>query len=336
MKTTLTLTMALAAVAMLAQAQNGPPPTADLNSSLPPPPAFAPPMQGPTAPVDMTYAPTAGAAAHFYASLAPHGTWMSIEPYGWVWQPAIVATRQCWRPYYDDGRWAWTGNGWYWHSTYAWGWAPFHYGRWTFVVGAGWVWIPELEWGPAWVSWTENDACYGWAPLAPCAPAGGGVGFGISVSDGGVSWSAQISVPFEPYVYVPRRHGYSRNNDWNDSWRRHHTDSRHDYDNSRHYGRGDHDRGDTVIIKETVVQQAPVRSAPARRPNEISRVVAPKPPVERRPAPQPIKPAKPAKDQHQKPQPQQQQQKEKPASDQNSNLPAANSRAMRVARLLAQ
>lgn len=54
-----------------------------------------------------------------------------------------------------------------WVSDYSWGWAPFHYGRWTFDNYYGWMWIPGTEWGPAWVAWRSGGGYYGWAPLGP-------------------------------------------------------------------------------------------------------------------------------------------------------------------------
>jgi len=61
----------------------------------------------------------------------------------------------------------WTVDGWYWESEEPWGWATYHYGRWTYDDYYGWVWIPDLEWGPAWVEWRTGPSCLGWAPLGP-------------------------------------------------------------------------------------------------------------------------------------------------------------------------
>jgi hypothetical protein len=108
------------------------------------------------APEDVTY---------FYGDLSPYGTWVDLEGYGWCWQPAQVAANPQWQPYCDDGHWVYTEDGWYWQSDYAWGWAPFHYGRWLRHERAGWVWFPDRVWGPAWVTWRmAGDNC-GWAPL---------------------------------------------------------------------------------------------------------------------------------------------------------------------------
>jgi hypothetical protein len=41
----------------------------------------------------------------FYDALEPYGTWMHVNPYGWVWQPSGVEVD--WRPYVDGGTWIW-------------------------------------------------------------------------------------------------------------------------------------------------------------------------------------------------------------------------------------
>ena len=100
----------------------------------------------------------------FYEPLAPYGTWIALPEYGQVWIPHDVSP--AWRPY-TIGRWVYTDYGWTWVSDQAWGWAPFHYGRWTFVASYGWVWIPGTVWAPAWVVWRHSPGWVGWAPLPP-------------------------------------------------------------------------------------------------------------------------------------------------------------------------
>lgn len=102
--------------------------------------------------------------ADFYTNLAPYGQWIEDEHYGFVWSPNVDNT---FRPYYTNGRWAQTDYGNTWISDYPWGWAPFHYGRWTFDSYYGWLWIPGSLWGPAWVSWRSGTGTFGWAPLSP-------------------------------------------------------------------------------------------------------------------------------------------------------------------------
>jgi hypothetical protein len=105
----------------------------------------------------------------FYNDLAPYGSWIQLEDYGWCWQPTTVVVNPSWRPYADRGRWLDTDCGWYWQSDYSWGWAPFHYGRWLSHARRGWVWMPDTVWGPSWVSWRNTDTYCGWAPLPPRA-----------------------------------------------------------------------------------------------------------------------------------------------------------------------
>ncbi len=121
--------------------------------------------------------PVNGAAAGFYDSLAPYGTWVSVPGYGWCWQPTVLRTDPAWQPYCNNGSWLWTDQGWYWNSNYSWGWAPFHYGRWCQSAGYGWVWCPDNTWGPAWVCWRDYPGYCGWAPLPPGACFTTGVGW---------------------------------------------------------------------------------------------------------------------------------------------------------------
>lgn len=99
----------------------------------------------------------------FYSSLKPYGHWMNNSSYGKVW----VCNTRDFTPYSTNGHWAYTDDGWTWVSSYDWGWAPFHYGRWSYHAKYGWYWIPGYEWAPAWVAWRNNDNYYGWAPLSP-------------------------------------------------------------------------------------------------------------------------------------------------------------------------
>ncbi len=101
----------------------------------------------------------------FYEPLDPYGDWIETDDYGYVFRPE-VSRRNDWRPY-TDGRWVHTGHGWTWQSNENFGWATYHYGRWTRISGSGWVWIPGREWGPGWVSWRRGKEECGWAPLPP-------------------------------------------------------------------------------------------------------------------------------------------------------------------------
>lgn len=101
----------------------------------------------------------------FYNKLGPYGDWIETADYGYVFHPR-EATGSRWRPYVN-GRWVYTDAGWTWISQEPFGWATYHYGRWTRLRGIGWVWVPGNQWAPAWVSWRKSNDYVGWAPLPP-------------------------------------------------------------------------------------------------------------------------------------------------------------------------
>ncbi|HEY4785593.1 MAG TPA: DUF6600 domain-containing protein [Bacteroidales bacterium] len=125
---------------------------------------------------------------YFYDQLSPYGHWDNVDPYGWVWQPYNIYPG--WRPY-SDGYWVYTEYGWTYQADNNWGWAAYHYGRWTYLNSYGWVWVPGTEWAPAWVAWRTDDDYIGWAPLPPQVEWRAGVGlhtsgFNIDVD---INWS---------------------------------------------------------------------------------------------------------------------------------------------------
>lgn len=92
-----------------------------------------------------------------------YGTWTYTPEYGYIWRPSVLEAE--WSPYMA-GRWWWGPWGMTWIPAEAWGWVPFHYGRWTFVAGIGWGWIPLPVFAPAWVAWYwGDDGWLGWCPL---------------------------------------------------------------------------------------------------------------------------------------------------------------------------
>jgi flagellar biosynthesis GTPase FlhF len=113
----------------------------------------------------------------FYDALAPDGDWVEVEEYGFCWRPFVD---DHWRPY-TDGQWVYTEAGFTWYSNEPWGWATYHYGRWTKVKNWGWVWVPGYEWGPAWVSWRVSEDYIGWAALPPEAEWEPSIGISIYV-----------------------------------------------------------------------------------------------------------------------------------------------------------
>lgn len=105
----------------------------------------------------------------YAGELNANGTWVRVPEYGMVWQPSVVASAQ-WSPY-TNGRWVWRGNDYVWIPFDAWGWVPFHFGRWSTVTGHGWCWVPptrgDVYWGPGYVGWYRTGRHVGWTPLAP-------------------------------------------------------------------------------------------------------------------------------------------------------------------------
>lgn len=100
----------------------------------------------------------------FYENLSPYGEWLEVGDYGTCWRPHGID--EDWAPY-SDGYWSYTDGGWTWVSYEDFGGIVYHYGRWVKVEDEGWCWVPDYEWGPAWVSWRNNDDYVGWAPLPP-------------------------------------------------------------------------------------------------------------------------------------------------------------------------
>ena len=137
----------------------------------------------------------------FYDDLSPYGEWVDAPSYGYVWVPQDVD--EDFRPYYSRGHWVMTEYGNTWVSDYNWGWATFHYGRWTYDDYYGWVWVPGSEWAPAWVSWRHSDSYYGWAPLSP------GISIGVSFTN--------YSCPNDWWVFVGPQYLYRP--DYRQYWR---------------------------------------------------------------------------------------------------------------------
>jgi hypothetical protein len=122
------------------------------------------------------------------ADLDDYGGWSDEPEYGHVWYPSQVEAG--WAPY-RDGHWAWVDPwGWTWVDNAAWGFAPFHYGRWVYTSNR-WGWCP----GPVAVRPV-------YAPALVAFVGGAGFGVGIGVSTGPVGW-----FPLGPRdVYVPWYH----------------------------------------------------------------------------------------------------------------------------------
>jgi hypothetical protein len=132
---------------------------------------------------------------YFYDALAPYGEWINLQPYGWVWSPDNVDPD--WKPY-TTGYWAYTDYGWTFVSDDEYGWAVYHYGRWTYDDDNGWIWIPGTTWGPAWVAWRYDNDHIGWAPL-PWR-----VGWSVSVGIG--SFNIDNAIPWSHWCFIESRH----------------------------------------------------------------------------------------------------------------------------------
>jgi len=106
--------------------------------------------------------------------LSANGDWETDSDDVPVWYPGAVAAD--WQPY-QCGHWAWVAPwGWTWVECEAWGFAPFHYGRWerrNTVRGWRWGWIagPRVVrpiYSPALVVFVGGGAgVTAWFPLGP-------------------------------------------------------------------------------------------------------------------------------------------------------------------------
>lgn len=108
-----------------------------------------------------------------YANLQAYGTWLTLKPYGIVWQPNEYGG---WAPYHL-GRWFWRSEtGWMWIARESWGWLTYHYGAWAYDATHGWVWVAPRARAPAWspanavfftLATAGRTTSIGWLPLAP-------------------------------------------------------------------------------------------------------------------------------------------------------------------------
>jgi hypothetical protein len=123
-----------------------------------------------------------------YDDLDQYGRWSEQPGYGQVWMPTSVDAD--WAPY-RDGHWAWIAPwGWTWVDEAPWGFAPYHYGRWS-SFGGRWGWIP----GPYGVTPLYAPALVGWV-----GGGGGGSGFSLSFSIGTAAAVGWFPLgPREPY-----------------------------------------------------------------------------------------------------------------------------------------
>jgi hypothetical protein len=177
-------------------------------ASVPPSPiAPGPAVEAPVVPGPMTPAPGSPSLDSFHAELAGSGTWIDVPGYGACWRPAVEDGNPLWRPYFDQGHWAYTADGWAWQSDYPWGDVTFHYGRWM-RNDLGWVWVPGYDWAPAWVCWRKADGFCGWAPLPPTAVYKAGVGLWFG---GHVAVNVDFGLAPTAFTFVAYDHFWDHN-----------------------------------------------------------------------------------------------------------------------------
>ncbi|MEO0413449.1 MAG: DUF6600 domain-containing protein [Verrucomicrobiota bacterium] len=133
--------------------------------------------------------------SYFFTPLQNHGQWLRSNKFGYLFTPTN-ARQAGWNPY-QNGRWAQTDYGWTWVSNEPHGWATTHYGRWAKDPQYGWVWFPDVNWGPAWVSWRGSNQLAGWAPLPP--QTAGQIQIGTDVEQ-------RYRMDPSTYVFIARQH----------------------------------------------------------------------------------------------------------------------------------
>jgi hypothetical protein len=111
--------------------------------------------------------------AYGVSDLDRSGSWRVVPTYGSVWVPTAVQSG--WVPY-STGSWTLDPlYGWTWVDTAPWGWAPYHYGRWSSWTGSG----PGRR-GPWWC---------GRSTLLPSSPSLAGPAWASASASVGRSWA---------------------------------------------------------------------------------------------------------------------------------------------------
>ncbi|HUH29958.1 MAG TPA: DUF6600 domain-containing protein, partial [Rhodanobacter sp.] len=174
-----------------------------------------------------------------YQDLDRYGDWQTDSDYGAVWYPAQVSST--WAPY-SDGHWAYIAPwGWTWVDAAAWGFAPYHYGRWANMRGR-WGWIP----GPIGVRPVYAPALVAFV---------GGGGWSVGIGSGPVGWfplgPGEIYNPW----YRASRYYYTNVNITNIYVRRGFDRRRFDRDVDNHYDR--YRRGEPARDQRYVNRNAP-------------------------------------------------------------------------------
>ena len=175
-----------------------------------------------------------------------YGQWSSHPEFGAIWTP--VGLMADWAPY-RYGRWSWISPwGWTWIDDAPWGFAPFHYGRWVFWNGH-WCWAPGQRvrrpiYAPAMVAWI----------------GGGSSGVSVSVGVGpSVGWIPLG--PREPYFphYGHTDHYWDRINGAYGHW-----DRRPEPRPATMYTNRGVPGGVTMVSSQVLTQREPVLVGPRR------------------------------------------------------------------------
>ncbi len=178
-----------------------------------------------------------------WEDLDDYGSWRNEPDYGPVWFPTRVEVG--WAPY-RYGRWTWVRPwGWTWVDDAPWGYAPFHYGRWVYV-GNRWGWYPGRHttrpvWAPALVGWVGGS---GWSLSISSGPTSVMGWYPLSPFDSFQPWYT-TNVTYVTHVnriVLPHRRDRDRRDDRRD-WRR---DNR--------------DYGATVVPRDQFGTRRPVHS----------------------------------------------------------------------------
>jgi hypothetical protein len=199
-----------------------------------------------------------------WEDLDDYGTWRSEAEYGPVWYPTRVETG--WAPY-RYGRWTWVRPwGWAWVDDAPWGYAPFHYGRWVHV-GNRWGWCPgrytaRPVWAPALVGWIGGP---GWSVTLSTGPANVVGWYPLSPYDRYQPWyPANVTyVTNINHIVLPPRHDRHRDG----------RDGRGDGRDDRRGGdrHDNRERGATVMPREHFGSRRPVQAAVAPVGGEVVR-----------------------------------------------------------------
>ncbi|HTI00525.1 MAG TPA: DUF6600 domain-containing protein [Acidisoma sp.] len=138
--------------------------------------------------------------------LSQYGSWSSEPDAGTVWFPQVASS---WVPY-RDGRWAYVQPwGWTWVDNAPWGFAPFHYGRWSEFNGR-WGWVPAPA--AAGVNYADYQPVYAPA-LVTFLGAAVGAATAAAFASGSIGWAPLgLRDPYyPPYRVTPRYFGaYNR------------------------------------------------------------------------------------------------------------------------------